>query len=325
MVFNLLNTVHGQINVSRDRRAQTGMKFLSVSIDARAAALASAMTAQEGSAASLFYNPAGIAQIENTSNIVLGQTQWIADVTYNMGGAAISTGVGVFGVSAIMVNYGDFEETIRADNEQGFMDLGNFSPSASALGLGYGRALTNKFSVGGNIKYVSQSLGESTVKLDDDGKPIKKGNSKNAMAYDLGVIYKTGFQSLNLAMGVRNFSRELTYGKESFELPLSFRIGVAMNLMDLIPVNKNMHSLLLAIDTEHPRDYDEQLKIGGEYIFMNTLALRAGYIYPTDQQGVSLGFGIQRDFNLFGFGFDYANTQFGAFGYVNRMAINFSF
>ena len=63
-----------------DKLAQTGMKFLSFSPDARAAALGDAMTAKTGGAASLFYNPAGMARIEGM-NVTVGQTQWIADIS----------------------------------------------------------------------------------------------------------------------------------------------------------------------------------------------------------------------------------------------------
>ena len=54
-----------------DKLAQTGMKFLSFSPDARAAALGGAMTAKTGGAASLFYNPAGMARLEGM-NVTVG-------------------------------------------------------------------------------------------------------------------------------------------------------------------------------------------------------------------------------------------------------------
>ena len=38
------------------------------------------------------------------------------------------------------------------DNDQGFIDTENFYPSALAIGLGYGRALSESFSVGGQVK-----------------------------------------------------------------------------------------------------------------------------------------------------------------------------
>ena len=44
-------------------------------------------------------------------------------MTYNMGSVALNTDWGVFGLSMVAVDYGDFERTIRADNEKGFLDV----------------------------------------------------------------------------------------------------------------------------------------------------------------------------------------------------------
>ncbi len=44
---------------------------------------------------------------------------------------------GVFGFSLMAVDYGEVQETIRADNDQGFIDLGTIRPSAFAVGAGY--------------------------------------------------------------------------------------------------------------------------------------------------------------------------------------------
>ena len=81
----------------------------------------------------------------------------------------------------------------------------------------------------------------------------------------------------------------------------------------------------VSVDAENPRDYAEQIKLGGEYTFYNTLSLRAGYIFPTAEQGISLGAGVQQEFAGFGFGADYAYTNFGVFSGVQRIALRLSF
>jgi hypothetical protein len=127
---------------------------------------------------------------------------------------------------------------------------------------------------------------------------------------------------MKLAMAFRNFSRELTYVEENFELPLQFRIGLSMDLINLTQINPAAHSLLLSIDTERPRDYFEQVKVGAEYTFLNTFAIRGGIIAPHDEQGVNLGFGIK---DLAGFDLDYSYTDFGIFDGVNRFSLKFGF
>ena len=311
--------------ISRQRIAQTGMKFLNVSLDAKAAALGDAMTAQQLSSVGMLYNPASMAYMTSNFDLSLGQTQWIADVNYNMFTAAYNSPIGVFGLFGIMVNYGEILETIRADNNDGFLDMGSITPTANAFGVGYARALSDRFSIGANAKYVSQDFGESTIRLDEGNNPVQEQFDLNTIAVDFGMLYQTGFKSLNFAMSVRNFARELTYSQESFELPLTFRIGLSMDMMDVIPLNSEMHSLHLSIDTERPRDYYENIRVGGEYVFMNTFAVRAGYVAPHDTQGLNAGFGLANNLGGIGFNIDYSYSQYDTFGNVNRLVVGFQF
>ena len=189
-----------------------------------------------------------------------------------------------------------------------------------SAGFSYAKSLSDRFAVGANIKYVYQDLAESTLNADDT-----QSNNQSTVAVDFGVLYNTGFRSLNFAMSARNFSREVTYEEEAFELPLTFTIGVSMDMLDLTNYNTDMHSFVLSIDAERPRDFYEHLNIGGEYVLANTLALRAGYAFPTDEEGINLGIGLQRDLGGVGFSANYAYTDFGILGDINRISLNLSF
>jgi hypothetical protein len=321
-------TLYGQQLSEQKKIAQTGMKFLSLSLDARAAGMSDAVTSLEGFSSSMFYNPAGMARQNTLTNVSGGIVQWIADIEYIYGSLAISPfngRYGVIGLTFLSVDYGEFQETIRFDNDQGFIDLGTFSPTAFAIGLGYANALTERFSVGGNVKYVRQDLGESAMNLGTGDTPEKEAFDIDVVAFDFGVLYKTGFRSLNFAMSVRNFSEELRYVRENFQLPLTFRIGLSMDMLDIMENRSDIHKLLLAVDAERPRDFYEQLKVGAEYVFMNTLAIRGGYIFPSDEQGVNLGMGVQQSLVGTYFSFDYSYSDMGVFSGVHRFAFQFSF
>lgn len=314
--------------------AQTGMKFLSISHDPRAAALGNSVTAVEGLSSAFFYNPAGMARQTQLMHAFAGNTQWIAGIEHNSAAitfAPMDARYGVFGVTFQNVNYGDIQETVRWENEQGFIDLGSLSPTAYALGIGYARAITDRFSVGGHVKYASQDLGSTAMSVADDAF-TRQDNVASTLAYDFGVLYHTGFRSLTLAMSVRNFAPEIRYEDENFQLPLNFHMGVSMNLIDLMDADPNMHSLLLAVEANRPRDYSEMISLGTEYTFMRSFMVRAGYSFlvegavrDTDQQGVSLGAGVRQSIGGVGFGADYAYTQFGIFDEVHRVALQISF
>ncbi len=311
-----------------DKRAQTSLKFLTVAGDPRAAALSSAMTAAEGGATMLFYNPSGMAWMEGTSDVALSQTGWIADINYNHGAVAFRPAGGRFGVigaSLTFVDYGDLQETVRANNDQGYVDVGTFSPAAYAIGLGYARAVTDRFAVGGQVKYANEDFGSAISEVGTGGSYDRESLREGTLAYDFGVHYKTGFESLAFAVSARNFAPDLTFAVESVETPLTLQIGVSMDVIDLTSLDPSVHSLRLNADAANPRDFAEQIKVGGEYEFMNTLALRAGYTFPTDQEGISLGAGVHQSLAGIGVGADYSYTDFGVFSGVHRIAVRFSF
>lgn len=310
------------------KRAQTGMKFLSVATDARMCALSNAVTSLiNNSSTALFFNPSAMANPDWQTDFSFGQTQWFADINYVYGSVAYRPALGqygVFGITLVSVDYGDFLGTIRSDNEQGFLETGIFNPTAYSVGFGYAKALSSKFSVGGHIRYVFQDLGGGVTEFDGDESVKAKDFQEDVVAFDFGLLYKTGFKSLNFGMNVHNFSQEVEYIQESFQLPLTFEMGVSMDVLDLTKINKNLHSLFISIDAVHPRDYYEQLDFGLEYIFLKTFALRIGYTTPTDEQGVSLGIGLKPKISNYQINMDYAYTDFGLLKDIHRFTFKFS-
>jgi hypothetical protein len=320
--------------MAQDKRAQTSMKFLSTSMFARAAGMSDAMTSLEGNSSSLFYNPASMAWQQSNLDISLGYVLWIADINYNSAALSFAPSggrYGVLGVSFNYIDYGSLTQTILDDSESGYQVLGDYSPYAYAVGLGYARALSEQFSVGANLRYVYQYLAEGVVGR-SDGNLTTRDFEGDTFSLDFGIFYKTGFESLNFAMVVRNFSPEVNYGSdtENSELPLTFKIGISMDLFDLTnvlnmtDVNRGTHGLLLSIDANRPRDYYEQLQIGLEYSFLRRIALRGGYAFPNDEQGFSVGAGLRQPLGNMGLEIDYAYTTFGIFSEVNRFTLRFT-
>ncbi|MGI9173725.1 MAG: PorV/PorQ family protein [Rhodothermales bacterium] len=320
-------------DVETQKRGQTGMKFLSTSVDARTAAIGSAVTAEtEGSSVSLFYNPASMAGMPGMFHVGFGRTDFIASFGYNNLSLAFrpsGANYGVFGLSFVNVDYGDFFQTVRAENAEGFEELGTYSPQAFAAGLGYARSLTDRFSIGAHVKYVKQDLGSHAIQRSESGDLTMRDYAVSTAAVDFGILYRTGFRSMIIAMSTRNFSQELTYVRENFELPLSFQIGVAMDVLDLMGSAAAAHALNLKVDATRPRDFTEHFKFGAEYVFAPietaSLALRAGLGQDAEEEGISLGAGLGYDMGSFRAAIDYAYTDFGVFGSLNRFALQIGF
>ena len=137
------------------------------------------------------------------------------------------------------------------------------------------------------------------------------------------TIFYPGWQSFRFGMSIRNFAQEFTYEKESFELPLTFTIGVAMNIMDVLEMEDQ--TLLFSIDAEHPRDYTERVRFGAEYLLFDMFAFRAGYKTNHDVEGFSAGVGFFYNFSGTNIKIDYAYSDIKFFDAVNRFTVGFSF
>lgn len=312
---------------AQKKLAQTGFQFLSVIPDARAAAMANAMTTVPNGAGALWNNPAMLAGMDKMLSFEVSQNKWIADIEHNALSFAFCPAggqYGVVGVSLLLVDYGEVEGTIVANNEQGFIETGIIKPSAYAIGIAYAKALTNKFFVGAHFKYVSQYLGPAIDSYSMTSTDVKISDQRaSAIAVDFGTQYRTGFKSLVFGMSLRNFSKEIKYSVEEFQLPLSFNIGFSANVMDFMPdmlQNNYISKLLLTVDAVHPRSYPEYVKTGLEYVLADFLSLRLGYYSNVDERSFTYGIGLSE----FGFKFDYAYVPFGIFNNVQRFTLRFS-
>lgn len=319
LIISAATWIGSPAGFSAEKLAQTGFQFLSVGTDAGATGMGEAYTTMEGGSNALFYNPAGLARLDKRVDATFSANSWIADIKHYAATLAYKPANGAwgtFGLSAMWIDYGELQGTIVWNNSDGFRDTEKFSPSALAMGFGYGKLLNDKFAVGGQVKVVAQSLGESIIPVDHSTAlgTVKK-NVASTYAFDLGTIYHTGLKSLVFGMNVRNFSGEFEFEEESFQLPLTFKIGVSMDMLDLANRKPEGQSLLLCVDAAHPRSKAEYVSVGLRYTFMNMLNLRTGYISGQDEYGVSFGFGV----SAMGATFDYAYTPFGVFDSVQRI------
>ncbi len=313
-------TCFGSTAFSQEKIAQTGFQFLSVGTDARATALGEAFTTVEGSPMALFYNPAGMARVDSDLQFTANHMQWLSDIDYFSGALSFKPQqgrYGVFGLSFLYVDYGEIIGTIIAQNDRGFTETNPISPYAFAVGVGYSRALTDRFAVGGQIKLVKQVLGDLVFPEPDSGS-TEINFAKGVAAIDFGTIYKTGYKSLSFGMTIRNFSNEIRYVTEDFELPLTFKIGFSIDALDFWG-NPDGQSFLLSFDAINPRALGEFFSIGGEYQLMNVLSLRAGYVAGQDEYDVTAGFGVKA-YNL---DLDYSYTPFKSFEDVHRFSAKF--
>ncbi|MBD3291157.1 PorV/PorQ family protein, partial [candidate division KSB1 bacterium] len=248
--------IHSQVGLSKV--AQSTMNFQLVGISPKASAMGDAFMALGKGAESIFFNPAGLAEVSNNFDVKMYATQWIADINY-MAGAAVwnANNYGAIGFSFLWVDYGTIYGTSlvplaeQSLYPRGYIDNGTVSNvGAYSAGISYALAVSTKFLIGGNIRLVGQNLGQNYF---PNGEVID--NNATKLVFDAGVKYYTGFKSFRFGMAIRNFSSNLKREEISEQLPLLFTMGAAMDIFDVVaPSYSEDNSLTLAIDFQHPNN-----------------------------------------------------------------------
>jgi long-subunit fatty acid transport protein len=306
-----------------DKIAQTGMKWLSIPVGARASALGGAYTAVANDASAVFWNPAGLA-LSDGGHVFLSQTRWIADINANAGAASFNVeNLGVFGVHVLAVDWGTLHGTRFSGGAELFEETGEFSPESWALGASFARRVSDKFSFGGNLKFVHENLGTTLEGAFSTPQQFKA--EMNVVAIDFGTVFYTGFKDLRIAMLMQNVSQEKEYRFESFPLPLTFKFGAAMEVSQLFAGLAENHSVTFSADALHLRDFSERLHFGLEYGFKKMVFLRGGYKTNYDEEDLTLGSGVRLNLGSMALGLDYSYLAFENFDAVHMFSFDFGF
>jgi len=317
---------------SQSKVGSTAAPFLNIGIGPRAISMGGAFIATASDVSSLYWNPAG-ASSSDINEAMFSHSSWFADINYNWAGAMLKLGdAGTVGLNLTYLDYGDMEITTLAEQD-GTGQL--FSAHDMSIGLTYAYNLTDRFSLGGTVKYIQQKIWNT---------------SASAFAMDLGVLFHSDIYGLRIGATITNFGTPMkmdgkdllvqhdidpnNYGNNDqilatlqtgeFPLPLTFRIGLAMDVL-----NSEEHRVTFAADALHPNDNDESLNVGAEYMFNNLIAFRIGYkslLLTNSEEGLTAGVGLNYNFtNDFGVRVDYAYQDFGVLDYTQHFSLGIKF
>lgn len=306
--------------------------FLEIGIGARAEALGGAFTALANDASALYWNPAGLSQLQNIS-FTANHTRWLANTNFQYFGVVLPFGNNmVFGIGVTILDYIDNQPVRTINQPEGTGEF--YDASDLAIGASYGMALTENFSFGLTAKYIRQSIWHETAE---------------SFAFDFGVLYITPLNGLNIGTSISNFGGEMqldgsdlvrpydadpqNYSNDklnvllktdAFALPLLFRFGLSYSFTPF-----ENHNFIIASDVIHPSNDVESLNAGIEYNFSDFLSLRGGYQSLFDvnrENGLTLGFGVKNPFeNTLNISFDYAYSKWGVLGDVQRFSVDLIF
>ncbi|MBN2280221.1 MAG: PorV/PorQ family protein [Candidatus Marinimicrobia bacterium] len=332
-VLSLITFLTIQLSGEIEKKAQTGFRFLENPVSAEAIGRGGLGLVSFRNANTTFWNPAGLGWLENRLDFNANYTKGIADINHSSFALAMKLGnFGMLGLDLINMDYGEFIGTRRADNEEGFIKTGNFSPSALALGVSFAQRVSDRFSYGVKVKYAYQDLGSAWVaragtSLDDSTLVIDKEKyNMGEPAIDIGATYDFLNHGIRFGATMTNISREIKYERESAKFPLPFAVSFSLGLAPLTftDISSEMHDLFIGFESVHPRDFKEKLKFGAEYTYLKMFLVRTGYMLNYDERGLTFGLGVKKKMQGMDLRMDYAYQDFGIFNGVHTVSLGFS-
>lgn len=290
----------------------TGAQFLELDVSARSMGMGGAFAAVSDDVSAVYYNPAGLTALLG-KEVMFTYVDMPAGVQYGflgMGTPLESVG-GVVGIGIYALTSGSMiERTFNRGPDyvdEGIYGTGReFAWNDLAVSLGYGRYLTDRFSIGFTVRYIGEFVHDY---------------SASSWSADVGTSYNTGYRNFKLAMAITNFGPDLKFIEKAAPLPINFKFGGSINLIDGYD-----HIVMLTAEGSHPSDNLEKYNAGVEYLFKERFALRVGSRFNYDTDGVTAGAGMRLPYGEDGLiSFDYAYQDFGILTEVHRFTMGFAF
>ncbi len=290
-------------------------QFLKIGVGSRSAALGDAFVAVGNDASALYWNPAGLVQFTQ-DQFIFSHNQWVVDISHDFLGAVYHLDeTNAVGVAVTSLSTPDMQVTTE------FAPFGTgqyFSYRDLAFAVSYSRKMTDKFSFGGTIRYIDETLANLKMR---------------GVMIDLGTYYWTGLGTTRFAVTVSNFGNQLApdgkvvlVGKreksdwQAFSPPTIFRIGFAFE-----PYQSADNRITTSVQLNHPNDNSENLSAGAEYSWKNIVFLRGGYKFNVDEQNFSFGFGVNIPIRIAYCNVDYSYSNFTRLGNAQRFSIILGF
>lgn len=281
-----------------------GAAFLKMDVGARATALGGAYTALADDVTAIYWNPAGLAQL-NQTELNLMHNKWFSGINYEFLGVAYPIENLTFATSLTYLYMDDIKEVLRDTEGKGngrYWETGKvFTAEDMAISLAFAQALEENLFMGANFKYIHESI---------------ENESALGVAMDLGILVKPS-NRLGFGFVICNLGPNMKFIKEEFLLPLIYRAGVAYQIEE---------KFRFSLDVKKTKDEKLNFCAGMETWFSKWLALRFSRVTKSNDNlgkfkglpnGIAAGWGI----NLTNWTVDYAYVPYGDLGDTHRLSI----
>ncbi len=311
---------------AQSKTGTTVGQFIMIEPGARVAAMGNAGVTMFEDVTSAYYNPGILGHLAETQ-VQFSHSAWLADIQYNYAAAAVKWGAAnTLLLTITSLNSGEIDVR-TVDQPLGTGE--RYTVNDLAFGVGFSRRITDRFSAGMQANYIQETIWNSSL---------------SAVGFNFGVLYELPFRAY-LGASISNFGSRGSYDgrdlrvrwdrdyrkygdnsslpaaltTEDYPLPVLFRVGLGF------PVSLGTNnSLMIVANAIQPSDNTSAVSLGGEWKFMDVIALRAGYqnLFQQDLEGgLTYGAGLNYKVQGFGVRFDYSRADFGRLDYVQRFTL----
>jgi len=319
-----------------NRQGTRGANFLHIGIGARGGAMAGSIGSTVSGPTAWYWNPAGAALAESFE-LSAGRQNLYG--TLGLGQTYAATAIpllgGVVGVSLNTLASGDMLRTTEQNPFGERLGGTQFQWTSTALTAGYAKRITDRLSVGGQAKYITEGITDV---------------STSWLAFDVGTQFNTGLYGLTLGGAIRNVggqsrasgalitrfistsdgsqlreNRRVQFYTRETEIPVEFRLSVGEDLLgsanSLLGGAGGAHTLNAELSVSDATDYATQYGIGAEYGFRSRIFVRGGKRFYNDDRwlgassatyGLAGGFGLRLPVKGRAVRFDYSYQNAGA-------------
>jgi hypothetical protein len=273
-----------------------GASFLDIPVGAEPAALGSAYTALASDAYAPVWNPAGLG-FEPTPQLATQYLSYVESINYEFASFVYPLpSAQALGASIQYLGTGNIPGT-----EVGGVPIGDFSSHFAAYSLAYGRALSDRWSLGMTGKLVNAQISDV---------------SANAFAVDLGGLYRL-WDNTSVAATLDNLGSKLNFLSEGDSLPWAFHLAASY-----VPTRQ----WLATAEGIYPSAGPASFRLGGQWRPVQAFCLRAGYRTDTLKElsalaGFSTGFGV----HIWGQELSYAWVPMSDLGDTHYVSLTFHF
>ena len=278
-------------NIAFSQAGESGLAFLKLGISGRGIGMGDAMSAIVTGPAATYYNPAGILATpgNSTSQLMFMHKEWIQDTRIEfLGSNVLLDDQNAIGFSLNSTTVSDIEIRTRPGPPDA-----TFTARNLLVGASYARLLEDDLRIGISGKFLYQKI------LTDQS---------SGYGIDIGAQYKTPIEDLSVGAVVANIGRMSGLRGETTTLPSLLRIGPAYSFHTTdINSQISIASDFLYIFPES-KSY---LNLGGELLFNEIVAARAGYQFGSEGRGLSGGLGVVYDIVAVDYAYSHLTDDLG--------------